>query len=383
MAVPQAVFRNIPDLVFLLVTLMLHWAVYRLPGSSWRWRILVALSAAYATFSIGLSTYPLVRLLSGTSAVVWLRGLGQLYALAAIGAAVLFLALRRLFLPHADKRCAPERREFVKTMGSAVIAAPAILTGYGAFSGRLEFQVKEVDLAVPGLARDLQGLRILHLSDTHFSPFLTASDLERVVAMSNETRPHLAVFTGDFITGAGDPLEECIRLLGKLRADAPILCCNGNHEVFANCEDAAERLAARQGMRILRQQSQVLRFGDAKLNVTGVDYQQFRKPYLTGMEQQVRPGALNLLLSHNPDVFPVAAAKGFDVTLAGHTHGGQVTVEILNQYANVARFFTPYVSGQYTRGNASLYVTRGIGTVGIPARIGALPEISLIRLCAS
>jgi predicted MPP superfamily phosphohydrolase len=60
-----------------------------------------------------------------------------------------------------------------------------------------------------------------------------------------------------------------------------------------------------------------------------------------------------------------------------------VTVEILNQYANVARFLTPYVSGKYTRENSSLYVTRGIGTVGIPARIGAPPEITLIRLCAS
>ena len=94
----------------------------------------------------------------------------------------------------------------------------------------------------------------------------------------------------------------------------------------------------------------------------------------------VLPGAYNILLSHNPDVFPVAADKGYDLTLAGHTHGGQVNVEILDQSINAARFFTPYVYGLYRRGAAAEYVTRGVGTISIPARIGAPPEIALVRL---
>ena len=92
------------------------------------------------------------------------------------------------------------------------------------------------------------------------------------------------------------------------------------------------------------------------------------------------PGATNVLLQHNPDVFPEAARQGYNLLLAGHTHGGQVTVEILDQSINPARFFTPYVYGLYRAGNSAAYVTRGIGTIGIPARIGAPPEISLLRL---
>ena len=92
------------------------------------------------------------------------------------------------------------------------------------------------------------------------------------------------------------------------------------------------------------------------------------------------PGAVNVLLSHNPDVFPVAAHQGYNLLLAGHTHGGQVSVEILDQDINPARFFTPFVYGLYRSGGAAAYVTRGIGTIGIPARIGAPPEISLLRL---
>ena len=97
----------------------------------------------------------------------------------------------------------------------------------------------------------------------------------------------------------------------------------------------------------------------------------------------MEPGALNLLLSHNPDVFPTAVKKGFDLTISGHTHGGQVRVEILRQDLNVARFFTPYVDGLYREGRSSIFVSRGIGTIGMPARLGAPPEVALLRLCRS
>ena len=72
--------------------------------------------------------------------------------------------------------------------------------------------------------------------------------------------------------------------------------------------------------------------------------------------------------------------QGYDTMLAGHTHGGQVTMEIVEQSVNIARFFTPFVAGEYHLGNASCYVTRGIGTVGVPARLGVPPEITLLRL---
>lgn len=91
---------------------------------------------------------------------------------------------------------------------------------------------------------------------------------------------------------------------------------------------------------------------------------------------------LNVLLSHNPDVFPVAAEKGFDLTIAGHTHGGQITVEILGDAVNFARFYTPYVYGRYEQQEKFIYVSRGLGTVGMPVRVGAPPEVSLIKLCA-
>jgi predicted MPP superfamily phosphohydrolase len=156
----------------------------------------------------------------------------------------------------------------------------------------------------------------------------------------------------------------------------------GNHEVYVGVEDYVAAEAARRGGRFLRQEAARLRFGNADLNLAGVDYQQFNSRYLAGGEDLIAPGCLNVLLSHNPDVLPVAAKQGWDLTVSGHTHGGQIGMEILHHNISPARYFTPYVRGLYRIDRAAGYVSTGLGTVGLPVRLGAPPEVSLIRLCA-
>jgi predicted MPP superfamily phosphohydrolase len=247
---------------------------------------------------------------------------------------------------------------------------------------RTDFHVREVDIPLPGLPRDLEGLRILQLSDIHLSAFLSERELAQVIDASNELRAHVAMMTGDLISGHSDPLDACIRQLARVKSDAGMLACMGNHERYIRAEAYTARQAARVGIPFLRRESRQLRFGSATLNIAGSDFESHRnrERYLTGMEHFVEPGAVNVLLQHSPDVFPAAASKGYNLLLAGHTHGGQVTIEILDQAINPARFFTPYVYGLYRIGESTAYVTRGIGTIGIPARIGAPPEISLLRL---
>jgi uncharacterized protein len=273
------------------------------------------------------------------------------------------------------------RRRLLNAAGNTVLAAPFAVMGYG-YVRRTDFHVREVDLPIAGLAPDLEGLRILQLSDIHLSAFLSESELARVVDAAMETRPHVAVITGDLISSHGDPLDACIRQLSRVKAEAGVFGCMGNHERYARVEDYTQQAAARYGMRFLRGEAQTLRFGNAAVNLVGVDHQSKAggKRYLVGVDRLVTPGACNILLSHNPDVFPVAAKQGYNLMLAGHTHGGQVTVEILDQSINPARFVTPYIYGVYHAAGAAAYVTRGIGTIGIPARIGAPPEISVLRL---
>ncbi len=287
-----------------------------------------------------------------------------------------------IWVPRPQPYHDPARRRLLAVTRTAILASPVAAVGYGVFIQRDSFRLREVDIPVRGLHPDLNGLRLVQISDIHLSPFLSERELARAVDMANETRAHVALMTGDLITSYRDPLDACIGQLARLRADSGIIGCLGNHEVYARAEDYATAQAARAGIRFLRDRSEVLRFNGQPVNFTGVDYQRMHEPYLTGTGRHVVPGMTNILLSHNPDVFRTAAAQGFDLTISGHTHGGQITVEILHQNVSVARFYTPYVYGLYRENGASIYVTRGIGTVGVPARLGAPPEVALLRLCA-
>jgi predicted MPP superfamily phosphohydrolase len=273
------------------------------------------------------------------------------------------------------------RRNVVKLAGAAMAALPAAVAS-AAFIKRNSIQVAEVDLPVPGLPPDLNGLRIVQLTDIHLSPLVEEKLLARAVDMANEVRPAIAIITGDLVTRRGDPLDVCLRHLGRLRSDAGTFGCLGNHEIYAGAQMYTTLNGRKLGMQFLRSESRTLRFGSATLNLAGVDYQRMNEPYLTGAERLIVPAATNMLLSHNPDVFRVAAGKGFDITLAGHTHGGQISFELLHPSLNIARFYTPFIHGVYEEGASRLFVSRGVGTIGVPARLGAPPEVAILRLCA-
>jgi predicted MPP superfamily phosphohydrolase len=327
------------------------------------------------TFSLPAARPDLPSWLSGL-----IRGSTYLWVLSSTAGWLIFSGIARLS-PRVD----PSRRKLLHLAGTAAAAAPVGVVAFGALFERTAFRVRELDVPIENLPRDLDGLRLALISDIHLSPFLSEGELARVIDMTNETHPHLALVTGDLISTAADPLDACLRQLARLRAEAGIWGCMGNHEVHAGAQPYAEEQGRRLGIAFLRGAHTALRFGTATLNLAGVDYQSIRRPsdYLTGAERLVLPGAVNILMSHNPDVFPVAARKGYDLTVAGHTHGGQVNTEILHQQWNVARFLTPYVYGMYELREprpSRVYVTRGIGTVGLPARLGAPPEVAVLRL---
>jgi predicted MPP superfamily phosphohydrolase len=309
----------------------------------------------------------------------WARGVVILWALLSLVWLVALVILRRLHKVRAPHNAA--RRQLLGSASALLLGAPVAALGYGVFIQRNQINLREQDIQIPDLPHDLDGLRLVQLTDIHLSPFLSRAELERAVAMANETKAHVALVTGDLITRASDPLDDCLDALAGLRAEAGVFGCMGNHEIYARSQEYTDREGAKRGLRFLRKSATALRFGDAIMNFAGVDYQELGKPYLVGAEAWTVPGAVNVMLSHNPDVFPVAAQKGYSLTISGHTHGGQVRVEILGADLNIARFYTPYVDGLYREESSAIFVSRGIGTIGVPARLGAPPEVALIRLC--
>ena len=317
-----------------------------------------------------------------------------------------FLALDRCWrevkkLLHSKVPDTPRdltRRTIIYHAASAVGALPFAGAIYGYTAERLRFQTVGVDVPIANLPLALDGLRILQLSDIHVGDLMPIHEVARAVAIANELSAHMVVITGDFLTSREDPLEDCIAELGRLRAPLGVFGCNGNHEIYAGAEALVESLFQHHGMRLLRQSTEQIRWNGADLNVIGIDYQ--RVPF-TGrvippplpISSLIRRDMPNLLLSHNPNTFYSASELGIELSLAGHTHGGQVNIEILNSSFNVARFMTDFVAGLYRMSSAALplsptglraesclYVNRGLGTLGFPARIGAHPEITLLTL---
>ncbi len=314
----------------------------------------------------------------------WMHGVILAWGFAIAGASAIAAFLRLAIRPAVDRGPAnPSRRELLLTASRIVPAAPLAIAFSGAAIGRFQFELTHVKLPIRDLPPDLVGFRIAQISDPHLGVYLECKDLARMVALVNEAKPHLAAVTGDLITGPGDPLDAALAELAQLRADHGIVACHGNHEVYARAVEYATTAGRRRGIGFLRRESRPLMIGQAKLVISGVDYERMGTRYLRGAEHLVEPGAVNLLLSHNPDLYPAAARLGFQAVLAGHTHGGQVNFEILGQDLNVARFVTPYTRGLYTDQGAALYVNRGIGTVGIPVRFGSAPEVTLVELCAT
>ena len=278
------------------------------------------------------------------------------------------------------KPFSPGRRKILRSSFQALAAAPAVALCTGIII-RKDLVVREVPMKFHNLPKDLQGVRLVQLSDIHIGAFYTAADLARAVDAANGLRADVMLITGDLISTRYDPLEECLQELKRLRASNGIWGCLGNHEMHAEIEAHTAKLANQVGIHFLRQENEQLRFGRARLNLVGVDHQRRERPYLQHTSELISPDDFNLLLSHNPDVFPVAAKQGFDLTISGHTHGGQINMDLLGSHINAVDLVTPFTKGEYHLAKSSLYVNSGLGTIGVPVRLGSPPEVTLITLC--
>lgn len=304
----------------------------------------------------------------------------------------------------------PSRRYFFRTASVLAGATPFFSCMYGFAAERLNYQVRRIEIPMANLPPALDGMQIAQVSDIHLSGYMSRTDVRRAVDMTNDLGADLTVVTGDFITGSSDPIADCIEEVSRLHAPLGVWGCNGNHEIYAKAEDAAQQLFAQFGMKLLRQENAQLTFRGAQFNLIGVDYQRersiegHRTPMLANMDALIRRDLPNILLSHNPNTFNRAAELGIELSLGGHTHGGQIQVEILDHRLTPARFISDYIAGLFQRPlfkpsgeilvsrepdvptshphpqAARLYVNRGLGTVGAPVRLGVPPEISLIVL---
>jgi uncharacterized protein len=273
---------------------------------------------------------------------------------------------------------------------AASIATVAGLGGalaWGFRYGAQHLEVTALEVPIPGLSERLRGIRVAHLSDLHIGNGTEDGRLTAIVEKTNALAPDLVVITGDLFDHDPRHLAAGAQRLAGLRAPLGVYAVLGNHDLMTGREQVADALARHApALRLLRDEC-VRLHAAAPLYLAGIedpgrDWTEHGHGLAT-IEKLAAAAPSDgpmLLLVHRPDAFMQAAKLGFRLVLAGHFHGGQLALPVGNGRWNAACFLTPYHRGLYRTGDATLYVSRGLGFAGPRVRFGSRPEIAVLEL---
>jgi predicted MPP superfamily phosphohydrolase len=248
-------------------------------------------------------------------------------------------------------------------------------------------RVREYPLAIPGWPAGRAGMRIALLSDLHTgSPYNGTDKLAEVVTRTNAARPDLVLVAGDLVIqdvmgGRFVPPEEIASVLSRLRAPLGVYAVLGNHDRWLDARRVIAALS-RVGIPALEDRAVAISRdgrGGPPFWLVGIsDY--WTAPHdVRGALTQVTDDAPVLAFTHNPDLFPQIPSR-VSLTLAGHTHGGQVYLPLLGRLVVPSRFGERYAIGHVVENGRHLFVTAGVGTSIVPVRFLVPPEISILRL---
>ncbi len=275
------------------------------------------------------------------------------------------------------------RRRFLKK----AVAGFSGMAAFGTFGGIAIARgmpiIERIEVALPDLPTNFDGLLIVQLSDFHAGPFMPREQLQRIRDMAESLKPDLFVLTGDFADSHPDQVPDFVAALRDLHAPLGTFSVLGNHDYYADVQ-AVEKGLAEAGLSLLRNAHAMIEDGGERIAIVGLDdrwaprWGNGRGPNLKQATRGLPAEVFKICLSHQPQLWPACRKYGMHLTLSGHTHGGQIGIP--NTQISFARVLSPYVAGLYRHNGQVLYVNRGLGTVGVPLRIGVPPEITVIRL---
>jgi len=381
---PVVVPRLLPFLIFLAVALTLvggmHYYIWvrfvrdlHLPHP---WVLILTVAIIAAALAMP-ATLIAVRLLPSAAvrpaiwvAFIWM-GVGFLLVaflgIADAGRLVAFVIARVRGPSDPD----PTRRVLLaRSLAAGVGGVVAGLSALGLRSALAGVQIKELDIKLRGLPRELAGLRLVQISDVHVGPLLRKDWVAHVVERVRSLSPDLVAITGDLVDGRVHELREHVAPLARIHAPHGVYFVTGNHEYYSGVEEWYAHLPTL-GVRPLRNERVEVAPG---LDVAGIE-DPTGAPDLPAALEGRDPSRALVLLAHQPRQFPEAARLGVPLMLCGHTHGGQIW-----PFSWIVALAQPYLAGLYRRGDAQLYVSRGTGFWGPPMRVFAPAEITLLRL---
>jgi len=257
-----------------------------------------------------------------------------------------------------------------------------VLAAWGVWVRRRWVRVVTFDVPLAGLAAAFDGYRIAQLSDLHVGSLCPPAWAERWVTLVNELDVDAVALTGDYLSSGVRFHRPTAAALGRLRARDGVFAVMGNHDYFDDGEPLMT-LMGEAGIVLLRNEHVSLQRGDDRCCLAGLDDRYTRRTDVdAALDGWARDVPL-IVLVHDPHAFGPLAKRGAALVLSGHTHWGQLAVPWAARRLNVASRHHRHCAGWYERQGAQLYVSPGLGTTGLPIRIGTWPEITVIRLRAA
>jgi len=344
-----------------------------------------------------LAFYAGMRLTGGGTSAVWLRPYAR------VGAYFQLLTVMDLLVwavasliwrwTHLWRSLAvvppenPQRRRFLRQTSAVGVTLAAYGVMQGTMEARADQDIIRHELSFPDLPPGLDGLRLVQLSDLHSGPMVPPEQVQRWRRLAEGERPELLLITGDMVDSLPSEALAVAEAFRNFRAPLGCFAILGNHDYFTDPRPIWSTLEGA-GFQFLENRHALVDRRGASLALVGLQDPMARHGHFRDITygpgpqpdqavQGIPEGAWRLCLSHRPSDWHLARRTGAPLTLSGHTHGGQVN---LIPGVSSAFLLGQYTQGLYRRGTQALYVNRGLGVVGLPIRIGAPPEITVITL---
>lgn len=291
-------------------------------------------------------------------------------------------------------------RSFISVFAIAFGFGLFLLLIYGILRNRHRYQLKQIQIPIKALHPDLDGLKIVHISDIHSGSFNSAKSVKPGIEMINDLDPDIVFFTGDLVNNVASEIDPYIDTFKKIRSKQGIYSILGNHDYgdYVRWPSPAMKTKNMQrlfeahrklGWELMLNEHRLVRIKESTLGIIGVENYSAKARFskygdLQKSTDGMPPADLKILLSHDPSHWDEEVTTRYDdiaLTLSGHTHGMQFGFEISNwiKWSPVQYVYDKW-AGLYQKNTQYLYVNRGFGYLGYPGRVGILPEITLLTL---
>lgn len=278
-----------------------------------------------------------------------------------------------------------KKREMLGYAGIATASIPFIMV-YKGLKGTYELEIKRVVIELNNLPKEFEGFTFAQISDLHAGSFPNDKFIQEIIFKTNLMKPDMVLFTGDFVNSAPEEMIPYAQTLSKFKSEFGTVACLGNHDHYMSDENLLRLKGIIKEMNydLLVNQSKEIKINNSILNLVGVDNSGMNQRFANFNQafEKVQQGSPTILLCHDPTNWDkhIKNKLNVDLTLSGHTHGGQVAPSFLGHRFEPASYIYKQYSGLYTEKDQNLYVNVGLGTVGPPIRLGVPPEITIFTL---